>query len=433
MAAPYERIVKQDLNLGKGTVEVTMPAGGTATGDKVGIHTLLPGVYNPRDYGANGDGSNDTVPITAAVADAYANHAPVVFPPGTYLCNGVVPHIADVTLLMLGAEITGTTASLANLNMIRFIDGKLEFGSGDSARARIWSGDRGIHIQTPLANQGTYVNAFPNGTPVGIGITLAKALFSTYGFFNSAADYETMDFEASKGTDELTYYYFAKTRKAGTGTHRPVLAQVGGHNSLMFDPSTGALITCGPDGEGTLPQNYLVGFGGDAGSILIGKNGQHIWFAKNGVAGAFRGIGSNGSDEVVLDQDGKGVRHGASGILIVTASGHIDPEAYTVDARVKDGTANYSPGDTSLNVTGGVTYAEITNTVSTTISALTNGSPGQIVTLYFPNDKTILGRTNFLLAGGVNFQSSAGAVIQLVKQRTGQLWSQLGPAQINNS
>lgn len=40
MSVPYEKIVAEDLNLGVGEVEVTMPGGGTATGNKIGPHTF---------------------------------------------------------------------------------------------------------------------------------------------------------------------------------------------------------------------------------------------------------------------------------------------------------------------------------------------------------------------------------------------------------
>lgn len=40
MAVKYERIVEEDLNLGVGTVDVTMPAGGTAIGHRIGPQTF---------------------------------------------------------------------------------------------------------------------------------------------------------------------------------------------------------------------------------------------------------------------------------------------------------------------------------------------------------------------------------------------------------
>lgn len=40
MAVKYERIVEEDLNLGVGTVDVTMPGGGTAVGHRIGPQTF---------------------------------------------------------------------------------------------------------------------------------------------------------------------------------------------------------------------------------------------------------------------------------------------------------------------------------------------------------------------------------------------------------
>lgn len=44
MSVPYEKIVAEDLNTGVGAVDVTMPAGGTASGQKI----------NPATFGALG-------------------------------------------------------------------------------------------------------------------------------------------------------------------------------------------------------------------------------------------------------------------------------------------------------------------------------------------------------------------------------------------
>lgn len=86
MSLPYERLVSEDFHLGHGDVDVTMPGGGIATGTKVGIHTLLPDVFNVRDFGAVGDGnSDDATSIQLAIDAAEAAEGGIVlFPPGTY-------------------------------------------------------------------------------------------------------------------------------------------------------------------------------------------------------------------------------------------------------------------------------------------------------------------------------------------------------------
>ena len=84
---PYERAVKEDLELGYGTVSRSMPAGGSATGNKIGIHTFLgPAYLNVRDFGALGDGyADDTAPIQSAIDACIAAGGGVVFfPTGRY-------------------------------------------------------------------------------------------------------------------------------------------------------------------------------------------------------------------------------------------------------------------------------------------------------------------------------------------------------------
>jgi Pectate lyase superfamily protein len=87
MGIPYEKIVAEDLDRGYGTVPVTMPAGGQATGNQIGLHTFN-GWLNVKDFGAVGDSiADDTDAITAALAaaatDLYLGGV-VFFPPGRY-------------------------------------------------------------------------------------------------------------------------------------------------------------------------------------------------------------------------------------------------------------------------------------------------------------------------------------------------------------
>lgn len=59
MAVIYERIVAEDLNLGNGTVSVTQPTGGTATGTQIGLHTFTPNIYSAASYAAGDDATDD--------------------------------------------------------------------------------------------------------------------------------------------------------------------------------------------------------------------------------------------------------------------------------------------------------------------------------------------------------------------------------------
>jgi hypothetical protein len=86
MSLKYERVVKEDLNLGYGTTSVTMPAGGTTTGTKIGLHTFS-GQVNVTDFGAKGDGVTDDYAAIVAAKAAMPSNGTIVFPPGTYAYN----------------------------------------------------------------------------------------------------------------------------------------------------------------------------------------------------------------------------------------------------------------------------------------------------------------------------------------------------------
>lgn len=100
MAIPYEQIVKQDLNLGYGQVAVTMPAGGSALGDQIGLHTFN-GMYNVLSFGAVGDGvTDDTAAIQLAIDTAETDgYGTVYFPPGRYkTTSGLTVTASNISL-----------------------------------------------------------------------------------------------------------------------------------------------------------------------------------------------------------------------------------------------------------------------------------------------------------------------------------------------
>lgn len=86
MSLKYERVVLEDVNIGYGSTTVTMPAGGTTVGTKIGLHTFT-GALNVKHFGAIGDGSADdyTAIMAAYTALTGTDHpGTIFFPPGVY-------------------------------------------------------------------------------------------------------------------------------------------------------------------------------------------------------------------------------------------------------------------------------------------------------------------------------------------------------------
>jgi hypothetical protein len=98
LSAPNERIVKEDLELGFGTVTRTKPGGGSALGHRIGIHTFFPDTYNVRDFGALGDGSTDDTAAIQAAITACPAYGMVLLPPGHYLLSGGLTITRPLTL-----------------------------------------------------------------------------------------------------------------------------------------------------------------------------------------------------------------------------------------------------------------------------------------------------------------------------------------------
>lgn len=108
MAVTYERGVAEDLELGRGTVTRTMPAGGTAQGSKIGLHTFGFAWFNIVDYGAQSGGvSGCKTAIQAAIdACAAAGGGTVFVPNGTYRVEGLLS-ISTAQVHLEGESRTG--------------------------------------------------------------------------------------------------------------------------------------------------------------------------------------------------------------------------------------------------------------------------------------------------------------------------------------
>lgn len=127
MAIPFEKIVAEDLQLGYGPQSVTMPAGGSAVGSKVGLHTILPNVISALATGAVGDGTTDeTAAFHAAIVALPAAGGTVVVPPGSYLLKTTLTLDRPVVLQLHRATLTFQTSpgiSVAAAGAGSFIEG----------------------------------------------------------------------------------------------------------------------------------------------------------------------------------------------------------------------------------------------------------------------------------------------------------------------
>jgi hypothetical protein len=152
MSLTYEKILAEDLDLGYGTRVVSNPAGGSMSGNKIGIHTFSPGMVHVKDYGANGSG-DDSAHIQAAI-DAMSTDGGGVVLLGakTYYANIIIK--SYVTLRGIRGKTTLTpftdapvikvsaTDSTANFTLEDFnISGNLAFTSQD-----------GINLEPAAAN-----------------------------------------------------------------------------------------------------------------------------------------------------------------------------------------------------------------------------------------------------------------------------------------
>lgn len=109
MANIIEKIVKEDLELGRGTVSITNPAGGSLLGSKIGIHTFWgDGHLNPSDF----SGADLGAKIVAAIA-AFPSTGGVVDAggfTGNHTAASTIVIDKPVILLLGGINLTGPTS-----------------------------------------------------------------------------------------------------------------------------------------------------------------------------------------------------------------------------------------------------------------------------------------------------------------------------------
>ncbi len=105
MAIPYERGVAEDLNLGFGTTSVSMPGGGSATGNKIGIHTLTKW-FNYQDF-INAAGNDHTQGFLDVIsASLNEKGRPIIIPPS------LTPYVIEQKISWATAEANAPVAIL---------------------------------------------------------------------------------------------------------------------------------------------------------------------------------------------------------------------------------------------------------------------------------------------------------------------------------
>lgn len=110
---PYELAVKEDLNTGYGTVSVTNPAGGSHTGNKIGIHSFLPQILSAADQAGGDEGAKIAAAITALGSSIGIVDCRGFGATGTISATITIP--ANVTVI-LGPTVFTCTAGAFILN-----------------------------------------------------------------------------------------------------------------------------------------------------------------------------------------------------------------------------------------------------------------------------------------------------------------------------
>jgi hypothetical protein len=202
MAVPYERLVAEDLNTGHGTVSVTMPAGGSATGTKIGLHTFARR-YNVEDFGAVSGQYADTA-IQAAIDQAAADTAgteekATVYLPGQYRIGRGVTIGVDADNLSPRISIVGEgpQSSIllgdAGVTVLTVECGDDGYTDATFERFGIMSGSRGIYVtDAGSANHGMTHCAFRhlrlwNLTDSGLYADVSEILESTFEHIDAEA------------------------------------------------------------------------------------------------------------------------------------------------------------------------------------------------------------------------------------------------------
>ena len=184
--------------------------------------------------------------------------------------------------------------SLTKVNYRMSEGDDLDIGSYNISR----NSQFGLVVRQETANISAYINAAPNGTIVP---NTPAALFRVYGtdIIADSVNFESCDFESYTQSDPG---YFIKTRKGGTGEHRPVTFAIGGARLMRFDPVTFGTSTC---------SNALADFifdGCAKGDLSIGIFGRSIRTEDNTHTTTYPLISGVGSNDVGIGSSDTDVR-----------------------------------------------------------------------------------------------------------------------------
>lgn len=196
MAVPFERLVAEDLNIGRSLVDVTMPAGGTAQGHQIDYSTFFE--FNVKLwYGAKGDGATDDLgAVLRALSDATryinadpANVAVIYFPGGKYRLSGPINALGASRIHWKGegkgistllwddtADAGLTIDTVTNAAITSAITADVVVGAYDLAitgDATVFPRDGWAYIQDNLGTHGTFLSRIYNTS--GSTVTLAEA------------------------------------------------------------------------------------------------------------------------------------------------------------------------------------------------------------------------------------------------------------------
>lgn len=372
MAVPYELIVAEDLNRGYGTVPVTMPGGGTATGTQIGIHTYIgPAWLNVKDFGAQGDGvADDTVAIQTAAAALPATGGVLFFPSGTYLTTGLV--FTDVRVDLVGSGAGGEAGipsngfdgasiikSVSNASIIKYTMATRSAGALHGRWSMVrdlcvlgnstGSSQHGLQID----NRGVHVRNVSIAYCGGNGIQLTDSVNSVFVSVFS-------------------------TRNVGHGIYQDDSSTTAGGGSVNYNKFFG----CAAGNNGGCGVRIVFGTGFTSYGMDISSNTSHgIDLGQSGTRPAYgcrfyaTWDEANGGDCVVFEA---GSRHNF--VEFIRYSSGAPNDAGTANSYwAVDDTAN--PTVNTWNLAG----TQLTNTITDNISVLKNN--GQLLSSHFGDYK----------------------------------------------